>query len=169
MSLHESPMVARWFEASGLSCLWAEEVRPRRPPRGLLRRPPPTPRPRRPDDHEAAGDHQRRPSPSRRMRADHRPVGDTIGPGVVITGAAEAPPNPYGDHQDRWYYSTADGATWVASIPPDNSDGGLVLPINAKARAASEAGVDVPEDAPAFDGIGDAFPAADLSRTCTRG
>ena len=96
------------------------------------------------------------------------PVGDTIG-GGEITGAAEAPPSPYGEQRPRWYYSTANGATWVSQIPPDGSTGGLTLPINDAARAASEVGVDVPQDAPAYDGIGDAFPAAAKSRDCALG
>lgn len=94
------------------------------------------------------------------------PVGETIGDGVVIAGAATAPPNPYGEHQPRWYYSTATGATWVSAIPTDGNGGGLTLPINDKARSASESGVDVPPDSPAFDHIGDAYPAAAKSREC---
>jgi hypothetical protein len=95
------------------------------------------------------------------------PVGDTIG-GGEITGAAVAPPNPVGDQLPRWYYSTRDGATWVSDIPPDTdgAEGGLVLPINDKARAASEAGIDLDESAPIYDGIGDAYPAAAKSREC---
>jgi hypothetical protein len=95
------------------------------------------------------------------------PVGETIG-GGEITGAAVAPPNPVGDQLPRWYYSTRDGATWVSDIPPDTdgAEGGLVLPINDKARAASEAGIDLDENAPIYDGIGDAYPAAAKSREC---
>lgn len=98
------------------------------------------------------------------------PVGDTIGEGIVITGATEAPPNPYGDQQPRWYYSTADVATWVSDVPPDSdgSEGGLVLPINDTARSKSEAGADVDPNAQIYDGIGDAYPAAAKSRECAK-
>lgn len=50
---------------------------------------------------------------------------------------------------DQVYYVAApDGAVWITNIDPKIDTGGLVFPLNAKARSDSDMGVDVSPDAP---------------------
>lgn len=65
-----------------------------------------------------------------------------------------------------WFVSTRDGATWVTNADPTVDESGLTYPLNAKARAASELGVDVAAGAPVFEGLTDSSPGAVRSRTC---
>lgn len=66
-----------------------------------------------------------------------------------------------------WYVSTKDGATWVSSTDPTSSnDDGLILPLNAKARSASDQGVDVVPSAPAYQGVTNDDAGAAAARAC---
>jgi hypothetical protein len=68
-----------------------------------------------------------------------------------------------------WFVSTKDGATWITNLDPRTTEtGGLILPLNDKARKKSET---VPMDAPAwaYAGITDNHPGAKASRTCAQG
>jgi hypothetical protein len=69
-----------------------------------------------------------------------------------------------------YFVSTKDGATWVTSEDPTVGDqSGLILPLNAKARSDSEAGVDTPAGAPIYVGYTDASAEAVASRNCASG
>jgi hypothetical protein len=66
-----------------------------------------------------------------------------------------------------WFVSTPGGATWLTSADPTSADpGGLIVPLNDKARAASEVGIDVKPGAPVYGEFTDASPEAVASRTC---
>lgn len=65
-----------------------------------------------------------------------------------------------------WFVSTKAGATWVTNADPTIDESGLTYPLNAKARAASEVGVDVVAGSPVYEGLTDASPGAVRSRTC---
>jgi hypothetical protein len=66
-----------------------------------------------------------------------------------------------------WFVSTRDGASWVTNADPTVAgSGGLTLPLNDKARAASDMGVDAQPGAPAYAGYNDASPGVRDSRTC---
>lgn len=66
-----------------------------------------------------------------------------------------------------WFVSTKDGATWVTNADPTGADpGGLVLPLNSAARAASQTGVDVAPGAPVYAGATDDGSGATASRAC---
>lgn len=67
---------------------------------------------------------------------------------------------------DGYFVATAGGATWFTTADPDEDDSGLVLPLNDAARAASDAGADVPAGAPAFKGRSDDDPGARVVRSC---
>lgn len=66
-----------------------------------------------------------------------------------------------------WYVSDAQGATWVTGHDPsDESDLGLILPLNDSARSSSEVGADAQVGAPAYNGAQDSDAAAVKSRDC---
>jgi hypothetical protein len=75
-------------------------------------------------------------------------------PGIANTGTV-------------WFVSTKDGATWIANHDPTVAEfGGLVLPLNDKARAASDFGAGVRPGVPAYRGFTDHSAGAAESRTC---
>ena len=54
-----------------------------------------------------------------------------------------------GTSGDQVYYlAGSDGAVWITDIDPKIDTGGLMFPLNAKARSDSDIGVDVSPDAP---------------------
>lgn len=86
--------------------------------------------------------------------------------GAEITGAVEGPIAPGGP--PRWYYSTADGATWISSVLPDGSNRSFTWPLNDEAREASPIDPPTPENSPVFDGVDVDGPQAEASRECAR-
>lgn len=87
---------------------------------------------------------------------------------VPVTGATKASVDSRG--QDRWYYSSADGATWLSGADPKTGEAHApTVPMNSAARAASEIGVDARPSAPVFEGASDSDRAAERSRACARG
>jgi hypothetical protein len=66
-----------------------------------------------------------------------------------------------------WFVSTREGATWVTNSDPTLKDfsSGLVYPLNDKARAASDVGVDAARD---VSGFADGHPSAVESRSCAQ-
>lgn len=86
--------------------------------------------------------------------------------GVPATGATKAV-SPDIRGKSQWYYSTADGATWISGIDPATGEADApTLPLNDKARSTSDVGVDIPAGAPAFGGASDGDVGAVQSRTC---
>lgn len=66
-----------------------------------------------------------------------------------------------------WFVSTEGGATWVTNIDPTGpEESGLTLPLNDKARNASDVGRDVGPGAPVYGGIDDNHVGAVRSRDC---
>jgi hypothetical protein len=77
-----------------------------------------------------------------------------------------------GDHfgnpnkDDAWYVSSSSSATWTTSIRPDAEESGLILPVNAQARAESEAGVDADPTAPIYGTVSASSDGAHAAQTC---
>lgn len=68
-----------------------------------------------------------------------------------------------------WFVSTMEGATWVTNADPTSADpGGLILPLNSEARAASDVGADAKPAAPIYEGLTDDADGAKESRQCAR-
>lgn len=68
---------------------------------------------------------------------------------------------------DDFYVATASGATWFThTVDMTKDDGGLILPLNAEARAQSEVGVDVEAGAPVFQGRTATDDGAAVARSC---
>lgn len=86
---------------------------------------------------------------------------------LPVGGATTAPDDVRGAR--RWYYSSAQGATWVSGVDPDTGEADApTLPLNAAARSSSDVGVAVASGAPAFGSASDTDPAAASSRDCAK-
>lgn len=68
--------------------------------------------------------------------------------------------------EDGFFVARSDGATWFTTADPKKDDSGLVLPLDDAARAASDAGVDVPAGSPVYKGHTDDEPGARVVRSC---
>ena len=68
----------------------------------------------------------------------------------------------------RWFVSTATGASWLTTQNPAKDSSGLTLPLNPKARAASDIGVDARPGVPAYAGHTDGDAGAVASRACAK-
>jgi hypothetical protein len=69
-----------------------------------------------------------------------------------------------------WFISNAEGATWLTNQDPsDETDIGLILPLNDAARSASVVGTAARPDAPAYQGVTDDEIGAAESRRCASG
>jgi hypothetical protein len=88
-------------------------------------------------------------------------------PSAVAT-TSDVEPQPGVTRKGRvWFVATKDGATWVTNIDVTGADdSGLTLPLNDKARAASEVGRDTEPGAPVYGGIDDTHAGAVQSRAC---
>jgi hypothetical protein len=93
--------------------------------------------------------------------------------GLAVTGTLAAVVRPFPETPTSlfrggkiWFVSTKNGATWVTSADPTKDQSGLTFPLNDKARAASQTGVDAPRDILTKAGITDDLPEAAQSREC---
>lgn len=90
-----------------------------------------------------------------------------IGSAVAVRRDVAKQESGLGDEGVVWFVSTADGATWVTEIDPVGSDrSGLFLPLNEKARKASEVGSEATLGAPIYRGFNDTSEGAVASRAC---
>lgn len=93
---------------------------------------------------------------------------EAVTPDFPVDGVAEGPEDFRG--QPRWYYASEGGGLWISGKDPATGESRApTLPLNDQARSESTVGVDVPTDAPVFEGADPESDEADAAVACAQG